>query len=64
MSLFFALAVLLFAGIVAFVIYKAPFVAEPYKSWALWVLLAAVVLYLAYQLLGPFPAVRSPTRHG
>ena len=62
MSLFTALALILFAGVVSFLIYKAPFVAEPYKSGACWLILVVVVLYIAYAILGPFPDVRLPHR--
>lgn len=64
MSLFTLLLVICAAGLVAFLIKKAPFIDEPYKGFALWVLLAFVVLYILYCFFGPFPDVRIPGRRG
>jgi len=64
MSLLYLLCLLLVAGLIAFLIKKAPFIDEPYKGYALWVLLAVVILYIVFTLLGPFPNPRIPTRNG
>ena len=60
MSFFAVLGLLIFAGVISLVIKKAPFIDEPYKTYALWFIWVCVVLYLAYAFLGPFP---NPTIH-
>lgn len=62
MSLVTLVCLILFAGVICFLITRAPFIAEPYKSGACWVILVCVVLYIAYALLGPLPNVRLPHR--
>jgi hypothetical protein len=64
MSLVTLLCIILLAGVIAFLIKKAPFIDEPYKGYALWVLLVVVVLWIAFTLLGPFPNPRIPGRNG
>lgn len=48
-----ALIVLVVAGVVAFLIKRAPFIDEPYKSYALYLIMAVVVLYLLLKVFIP-----------
>jgi len=42
----------LFLGVLAGLVQKAPIIAAEYKSLALWILLVVAVLVVAYALLG------------
>ena len=64
MSLFAVLGLLILAGIVSLGIKKAPFIDEPYKSYALWAIWVFVVLYLAWTFFGPFPNPMIHTHRG
>jgi hypothetical protein len=64
MSLFTLLAVILIAGVLVWLIGKAPFIDPQYQSFAKWVVLAFVVLYILFCFFGPFPDVRIPGRRG
>ena len=64
MSFFSVIGLLILAAVVSLVIWKAPFIVEPYKSYILWFVWACVVLYLAWVFFGPFPNPMIHTRHG
>ena len=49
MTLLDVLIVLLVAGVLAWLIQKAPIVPDPYKQVAIWILLAVVIIYLLSQ---------------
>ena len=64
MSLFALIFLIVAAGVVAWLIGKAPFIAEPYKTFAQYALLVVVVLYILFSFLGGgFHDVRIPTIH-
>lgn len=44
--------VILIVGILAYVIQAAPFIAEPFKSFAVWALIAAAAIIIILQLAG------------
>ena len=48
-----ALIILVVAGVVSFLISRAPFIDEPYKSYALYLILAVVVIYLLVVVVVP-----------
>ena len=52
MSLFFLIFLICAAGVVAWLIGRAPFILEPYKQFAQWALLAVVVLYILFTIFG------------
>ena len=43
--------VIIFGGIVAFGVSRAPFIAEPYKSWAIWLIGFVVLVVVAILLV-------------
>jgi hypothetical protein len=62
LSLFTLVAIVLLAGVIYYLINAAPFIDPKFKQIAMWLILVAVVLYVAFALLGPFPDVRLPHR--
>lgn len=58
MSLVTLILVVLLAGVVYWLIQKAPFIDAQFKQIALWLILACVVLYIVFGVFGPFPDVR------
>ena len=56
------IVLLCFFGLIAFLISKAPFIAEPYKGYALWVLLVFAVIAVFYFFFGPVDFNHLPTR--
>jgi hypothetical protein len=64
MSLFTLVALIIAAGILSWLVGKAPFIDPPYQAFARYAILVAVVLYILYCFFGPFPDVRIPGRRG
>lgn len=58
MSLISLLCLILIAGVIYWLIGKAPFIAPPFQQIAQWVLIAVVVIYVAIAILGPLPDIR------
>jgi branched-subunit amino acid transport protein len=52
MSFFTLILIILFAGVVVFLIDRAPFVDVQYKSFAKWAILACVVVYILFAIFG------------
>lgn len=57
--LLYAVVILLVAGVVWYLISIAPFIAEPFKSFAQWVIIAiavlVIVVYVVLPLIGQIP---------
>lgn len=64
MSLVTLVCVILFAGVICYLINIAPFIDPRFKQVAIWVIIVCIVLWIAYTLLGPLPNMRIPSRHG
>lgn len=64
MSLVTLVCLILFAGVVCYLINIAPFIDPRFKQIAVWVIVVCVILYIAFSLLGPLPDVRIPGRRG
>lgn len=52
MSILDIVILLVVVGIIAFLIQRAPFIDEPYKSWALYALLVFVAIAIIVMVLG------------
>ena len=52
MSFFTLILIILFAGVVVFLIDRAPFIDAQYKSFAKWAILACVVIYILFAIFG------------
>ena len=64
MSLVSLVVLFIVAGVVSFLIYRAPFIAEPYKTFAQYAILVCVVLYVLFGFFGAgLHDVRIPTYH-
>lgn len=54
------LVILIVCGALAFLLNRAPFIEEPFKSFGVWMLLVVAVILILLQLVGLFPDVHWP----